>query len=134
TLGAAQAPRVVRFVAALPRTDSGKVVRRLLAGPADAPDTTDVAPASLTPVESALAGLLRQLLPSSELARDRPLRASGIDVATAGRIGDAIAYVFGTTVAPDAIAGEGATLSTLASAIEHVRANPALHPRRGTLE
>lgn len=134
TLGAAQAPRVVRFVAALPRTDSGKVVRRLLAGPADAPDTTDDAPASLTPVESALAGLLRQLLPSSELARDRPLRASGIDVATAGRIGDAIAYVFGTTVAPDAIAGEDATLSTLASAIEHVRANPALHPRRGTLE
>lgn len=124
-LGPKTAPRVVRFVDRLPRSDAGKVLReslsqRLSDAPAGTTSPNGPGP-ELTPIEAALAGLWTQALRVRSVDRDDRYAALGGDADTADRLARAIESVFGVRLRLDTVEDRERSLAEMARAIAVLR-------------
>lgn len=124
-LGPKAAPRVVRFVDRLPRSDAGKLLREALSrhfADDPAPTASPVgAPPELTPIEAALAGLWTQTLRVHLVGRDDRYAALGGDADAAGRLARAIESVFGVRLPLDSARDRERSLAEMARAIAVLR-------------
>jgi len=134
-LGPRRAPRHVWFVEALPRNETGKVLRAALPEwvghtAASSRGTHGAAVASRSPVEIALAGLWANALGLAQVARDDNFFMLGGDSLRGMQLLSEVSAVFGVAIPLAALFDNAATLAKMASRIEAERTQSA----RGTGE
>lgn len=126
-LGLRQAPRRIYFVERLPRTETGKVRRSVLAqmvglDPDGAPPAAAGAGGAESPLEVALARLWSTTFGGRAIGRDDNFFLLGGDSLSGARLLLRVKDVFGLELPIKDLFGEAATIAGMARAIERERA------------
>lgn len=121
-LGVNRAPRRIWIVEALPRNESGKVLRRALSALVGVPSLTatsrDRCARPMSPMEATLAGLWRELLGAPVHDPDIRFAAAGGDPAIATLLARQVRAVFGVELNDTAIVTADSSLAEMAAKID----------------
>lgn len=129
-VGLTKAPRKVYFIERIPRTETGKIVRRELpqqlglesSGATPGPDLDAVAKvAPLSPLEGALAGLWASLLKIHSVGRNDNFFLLGGDSLYGAQIITYVKTIFGVDLPIESLFGEAASVAGMAQKIENLR-------------